>query len=99
PRLTLDGARKAKTALAYGDLFSTYNETSDMVFRDAGIGLQFGTANFGQAENAVLRCKFLRCTEAGLRTQDFNSLDIWAWHCLFQDCEYGMLHETGLLET
>ena len=39
-RLTLDGAGKAGVALAYGDAFSTYNETSDMVFRDVEIGMR-----------------------------------------------------------
>jgi hypothetical protein len=38
-RLTLDGAGKAKICLAYGDAFSTYNETSDMVFQDAKYGM------------------------------------------------------------
>ena len=41
-RLTLDGAGRAGTALLYGPAFSTYNETSDMVFRgreEPGLGL------------------------------------------------------------
>ena len=42
-RLTLDGAGKAGVALAYGDAFSTYNETSDMVFQDAGVGMSMAT--------------------------------------------------------
>ena len=94
-RLTLDGAGKAGVALAYGDAFSTYNETSDMVFRDVEIGMQMATATAGQAENAVLRCQFLRCATAGLRTSNFNSLDIWCWYCRFEDCGFGLLNGAG----
>ncbi len=61
-RLTLDGRGKAKVALAYGGGFSTYNETSDMVFQDVGDGMAMATGNNGQAENEVLRCTFRRCS-------------------------------------
>ena len=94
-RLTFDGAGKAKVCLAYGDAFSTYNETADMVFRDAETGMQMATADGGQAENAVRRCKFLRCSNAGLLTDNFNSLDIWVWYCRFEDCGYGLLNGAG----
>jgi hypothetical protein len=94
-RLTLDGAGKAKICLAYGDAFSTYNETSDMVFKDAEYGMWMATADAGQAENAVERCRFLKCSEAGLATVNFNSLDIWAWDCRFEDCGTGMVNGAG----
>lgn len=94
-RLTLDGAGRAGLALAYGPAFSTYNETSDMVFRDAAVGMQMATGDAGQAENLVLRCQFLRCSEAGLRTVNFNSLDIWVWYCRFEDCGYGLYNGAG----
>lgn len=94
-RLTLDGRGRAAVALAYGDRFSTYNETSDMVFKDAEIGMQMGTAGEGQAENAVLRCRFVRCSDAGIKTVRFNSYDIWAWHSVFEDCGYGMFNAAG----
>jgi hypothetical protein len=94
-RLTLDGAGKAAVALAYGDAFSTYNETSDMVFQDVAVGMSMGTADNGQAENAVLRCVFRRCTDAGLRTNNFNSMDIWAWYCVFEDCGHGLFNAAG----
>jgi hypothetical protein len=41
-RLTFDGAGRAGAALVYGPAFSTYNETSDIVFKDAKAGLVFG---------------------------------------------------------
>jgi hypothetical protein len=94
-RLTLDGAGKAAVALAYGDGFSTFNETSDMTFQDVGVGMQMATGGNGQAENAVLRCKFLRCSVAGLRTSNYNSLDIYVWNSRFEDCEYGLYNGAG----
>src|SRR5262249_4819670 len=79
-RLTLDGAGNASEGLYYGDSFSTYNETSDMVFQDLSTGLQLGaddsaTTNKqqGQAENMVLRCHFIRCSTYGILTHNWNS--------------------------
>ena len=61
-RLTFDGGGRAETCLRYGPHFSTYNETSDLVLRDASRGIVFGGPDSaGQAENEVLRCRFLRC--------------------------------------
>ena len=94
-RLTLDGARRAGTALRYGPAFSTYNETSDIVFRDAKAGLVFGGPKTnGQAENEVLRCQFLRC-ETGIQTVNWNSMDIWVWYCRFEDCGRGIYNVMG----
>ena len=94
-RLTFDGAGRAGTALGYGPAFSTYNETSDLVFRDAANGLVFGgPSTQGQAENAVLRCQFLRCG-TGIQTVNWNSMDIWVWHCRFEDCGRGVHNVMG----
>jgi hypothetical protein len=93
-RLTLDGNGKAAACLAYGPDFSTYNETADMVFKNATTGLLLGVEGKGQAENAVLRCRFLRCG-TGVRTTDFNSMDIWVWHCRFEDCGHGLYNAAG----
>ena len=95
-RLTIDGAGRAGVALAYGPSFSTYNESSDLVLRDAGIGLLLGDRQtMGQAENEVLRCHFSRCSVAGIRTGCFNTLDIWVWYCSFEDCGYGLYNGAG----
>src|SRR5438552_1767702 len=89
-RLTFDAAGRADAALQYGPAFSTYNETSDLVFRDAKTGLLFGCNNYeGQAENKVQRCRFLRC-ETGVKTAGWNSMDIWVWTCRFEDCDRGV---------
>lgn len=85
-RLTFDGAGRSATALLYGPAFSTYNQTSDIIFRDLEAGLVLGgPGTHGQAENAILRCQFLRCG-TGLQTVNWNSMDIWVWYCRFEDC-------------
>lgn len=94
-RLTLDGAGHAGTGLQYGPAFSTYNETSDITFRDMKAGLVFGGPKTnGQAENTVLRCRFVRC-ETGVQTVNWNSMDIWVWYCRFEDCGRGIYNVMG----
>jgi hypothetical protein len=94
-RLTFDGAGRAGTCLFYGPAFSTYNETSDLVCRDAKHGIVFGAPGTnGQAENEVLRCQFLRC-EVGVQTVNWNSMDIWVWYCRFEDCGRGIHNVMG----
>lgn len=94
-RLTFDGAGRAGTALIYGPSFSTYNETSDIIFRGAETGLAFGGPKTkGQAENEVLRCRFIRC-ETGIKTVNWNSMDIWVWYSRFEDCGRGVYNVMG----
>ncbi len=94
-RLTFDGAGRAGTCLIYGPAFSTYNETSDITFKDAKAGLVFGGPRTnGQAENEVLRCRFLRC-ETGLQTVNWNSMDVWVWYSRFEDCGRGAHNVMG----
>jgi hypothetical protein len=94
-RLTLDGAGRAAIALQYGPAFSTYNETSDLVFKNAKSGLVLGAPKYnGQAENEVLRCRFLKC-DTGLQTVGWNSMDIWVWYCRFEDCRRGVHNVMG----
>lgn len=95
-RLTIDGSGRAGVALAYGPSFSTYNEASDLTLRDAGVGIRLGDGqSMGQAENEVLRCRFVRCHDAGLKTQNYNCLDIWVWYCRFEDCGYALFNGAG----
>jgi hypothetical protein len=94
-RLTFDGRGQAGTGLLYGPAFSTYNETSDLVFRNIKNGLVFGGEKTnGQAENEVLRCRFVNC-ETGVQTVNWNSMDIWIWYCQFEDCGRGIFNVMG----
>ncbi|HLJ96686.1 MAG TPA: glycosyl hydrolase family 28-related protein [Gemmataceae bacterium] len=94
-RLSLNGAGRAGIALLYGPAFSTYNETSDLIFRDAKVGLAFGGPQTqGQAENEVLRCRFHNC-DTGVETVNWNSMDIWLWYCQFEDCGRGVHNVMG----
>ena len=91
----LQRRRPAETCLRYGPHFSTYNETSDLVLRNAKYGIVFGGPDSaGQAENEVLRCRFLRCG-VGLQTVNWNSMDIWVWYCRFEDCGRGIHNVMG----
>ena len=93
-RITLDGKGKALTAIRHGPAFTTYNEFSDMVFRDVDFGIEAGMKD-GIAETTVWRCQFLRCTKAGLSIQNFNSLDWFIWDCRFEDCNLGVTNAFG----
>ena len=86
-RLSLAGEGRAKTAIAHGDIFSTYSEYSDLVFQDLGIGIEAGTpTGQGIAETTVLRCRFRRCSDTAISIQNPNSLDWFIWQSQFEDC-------------
>jgi len=93
-RLAFDGSGKALTAIRHGPAFTTYNEFSDMIFRDVGFGIEAGMKD-GIAETAVWRSQFLRCTKAGVSIQNFNSLDWFIWDCRFEDCALGVTDSFG----
>lgn len=94
-RITMDGAGKADVCLTYGPGFSTYNETSDLVCKDAKTGILVGKPDSqGQAENEVLRCRFVNCG-TGVMTVNWNSMDVWVWYCTFQDCDRGIRNVMG----
>jgi hypothetical protein len=94
-RLTLDAAGKAEVALQYGPAFSTNNETSDLIIKNATTGLLLGGKGYqGQAENEVLCCQFLNCA-TGIMTAGWNSMDIWAWYCRFENCGRGIHNVMG----
>lgn len=94
-RLTLDGAGKAQNLLLRNGGFSTACEVSDIWFKDAEVGLRLGGGQVGgQAEHAVLRCHFTRLDQ-GLVTSNFNSMDIWVWWSLFEDCGKAVFNQAG----
>jgi len=95
-RLTFDGQGKARTAIAHGKSFATYNEFFDVFIRDVGIGIEAGApGGEGIAETTVQRCRFQRCSIAGISIQNFNSLDWFIWHSLFEDCGLGVTNLRG----
>lgn len=95
-RLTFDGRGIAGTGIQRAGGFATSSELSDLQLQDlrgSGIDLGHGEAN-GIAEQAVLRCRFLRCG-TGLDCWNYNTLDIYVWNCFFADCGTGLLNATG----
>lgn len=97
-RLSFDGRGSAGTGLMRWNNFSTFCELSDLWFRDIkgpGICLGSETNNHeGQAEHAVERCRFSRCG-TGILTADWNTMDIYIWWCLFEDCGRGIHNKMG----
>ncbi len=97
-RLTFDGQSVAGTGLMRWNNFSTYCELSDLWFKDIkGNGICLGSAtndHEGQAEHAVERCRFTRCG-TGILTADWNTMDIYIWWCVFEDCGRGIHNNMG----
>ena len=97
-RFTFDGCNKANCGLMRWNNFSTYCELSDLWFKDitgSGICLGSGTNNHeGQAEHAIERCRFNRC-QTGILTADWNTMDIYIWYCLFEDCGRSIHNNMG----
>jgi hypothetical protein len=95
-RITFDGAGKADAAITQSNDFVTANEMADLVFRNLGFGIRAGlNKGVGIAETAVLRCRFIRCSEAGFSSEDFNTLDWWFRWCTFQNCRRGLTNAVG----
>jgi len=93
-RLTFDGRGRAATAIRHGPNFVTSNEFADVVIKNVGFGIEAGE-KAGIAETAVLRCRFYRCSKAAISIQNWNSLDWWIWHSLFEDCKVGLTNRYG----
>jgi len=99
-RLKFDGSGRAAIAIDQswdGTVpgFDTGNEYSDSVFQDVGYGIQGGNLGHGAAESAVLRCRFIRNSKAGVVTKNFNALDWFIWYSVFTDCNVGVTNEPG----
>ncbi|HEX7794230.1 MAG TPA: glycosyl hydrolase family 28-related protein [Vicinamibacterales bacterium] len=99
-RLTFDGRRTAGIAIDQSfdnaaPHFDTGNEYADDVFRDVEFGIHGGFKDFGFAETSIVRARFIRNTTAGVALGNFNALDIWIWHSLFEDCATGITNEPG----
>jgi hypothetical protein len=75
-RLTFEGNNNPYRGIFKTGTFSTHCEFSDIVFKDfnEGIGIDFSAPTNGQAENAIIRCKFINCS-SGIASCNWNSLD------------------------
>ena len=99
-RFTLDGKRRASVAVEQSwDMkhphFDTGNEYSDNTFLDVDYGIHGGFKGGGFAETTIRRSRFLRNSKAGVALGNFNALDIWIWHSLFEDCYTGVTNTPG----
>lgn len=94
-RITWDGASIASIAVdqswdAAQPYFDTGNEYADDEFKNVGIGIRGGHLGYGFAETAIMRCKFTNNTTAGVTLGNFNALDVWVWHSIFENCAVGI---------
>jgi len=97
-RLTFDGKGVAAVGLQRHGRFSTSCALVDLWFVNLKTGIYFNgesPPNTGQAEQLVQRCRFDHCSDAGIATLGFNTLDIWIWNSLFADCGFGINSVTG----
>jgi len=99
-RLSFDGRRLASVAVdqSFDNLaphFDTGNEYADDIFTDVEFGIHGGFKDFGFAETSIVRARFIRNTTAGVALGNFNALDIWIWHSLFEDCAVGITNNPG----
>ncbi|HUJ70956.1 MAG TPA: glycosyl hydrolase family 28-related protein [Verrucomicrobiae bacterium] len=99
-RLTFAGSGTAgvlvdQSMTSAGLYFDTGNEYADDVFEDASDGIRGGNNGLGAAESSVLRCQFLRQTEAGVILKNFNALDWFIWYCTFADNYDGVSNNPG----
>jgi hypothetical protein len=103
-RLTFDGAGRALSAVDQkwdgaggGGCAPSGNTHSDLILKDVQFGIRGGNWDYqnNDAEVAVLRCRFLRCSKAGLSIESYNAMDWWVWHSVFEDCRLGVCNTYG----
>ena len=95
-RLTFDGSSSANIGIDQDPSFSTFVEMSDDWFENMANGLVLGIAQQnGQAEHLINRCHFINCSQYGVAPWNWNSLDEWCLHCLFQNCGTGVVNIMG----
>src|SRR5438034_5029329 len=76
--------------------FETGNQYFDDGFVDVEYGIHGGFKGGGFAETTIRRSRFLRNSKAGVALGNFNALDIWIWHSLFEDCYRSEEHTSEL---
>lgn len=99
--LTWDGQTRASVAVSQSKRdnglqhFDTGNAFVADVFKDVEYGILAGANDIGAAETSVVRCRFIRNSQAGINTRNFNALDWWVWFCYFEDCAIGVTNNQG----
>lgn len=99
-RVTWDGTSSAQVAIDEAwdgktGYAATHNQYAGHVFQDVGYGIRGGNGGFQDAEIAILRCRFLRNSLAGVNVRNFNALDWFIWYSSFENCAVGVTNEPG----
>jgi chitodextrinase len=84
------GVDQSLTGYGQGQYFDTGNEYADDVFTGFTYGIQGGAYGLGAAESAVLRCKFIGNSQAGIILKNYNALDWFLWYCTFDNNRVGV---------
>ena len=94
-RLTFDGSGRALSGIDHKwdgsnqPFATTSSEYTDMAFEDLQYGIRAGVL-FNDDSVSVQRCRFSRCSQAGIITQSYNVLSWFARYCTFEDCYVGV---------
>ena len=106
-RITWDGSGSDVIGVACVFSFLTsryqsgYDTYVDDVFKDMAVGMRFGMIDpkngFGAGDDSmyIVRCKFLRCSRAGIQTSSQNAFINWVWDSLFEDNAMGIDNPAG----
>lgn len=99
-RLTFDGSGACKAGLQLEhdhDLPTpnTYSRAQDCIFKDSTFGFYQSDELPGigtDSEFSLMRCKFYRCSTAGVRVVAGEAYNYWVRKCYFEDCTNGVLN-------
>ena len=95
-RFTFDGSRSAAiaediNAVTPGGYYTTFNELSDQHIMALKVGIDLAVA----AETTIERVFFDRVSGYGVKTGNFNTLNIFVNDSLFVDCGTGVSNDDG----
>lgn len=99
-RLTFDGAGTALSAIdqkwdgSNQPTAATCSEYSDLTIQNVQFGIRAGVAANDDTV-AVLRCRFLNCSQMGMSMESGNAVDWWVRDSLFDHCQVGVGNGAG----
>ena len=101
-RLTFEGSGSAGVAIdnsaiagGVGGRFDTGNEYSDDFFQNVIVGFQCGRNANGCAEISILRDRFTNISGSAITLGNFNALDVFVRHSIFDHVNIGISNAWG----
>lgn len=97
-RITFDGQGVASAGVRLErdpeiPVSNSYSRLQDCIFKDMAVGFAQtdhvpGTGT--DSEFSILRCRFYRCSTAGVHIAAAEAYDFWVRQCYFEDCRIGI---------